>query len=51
LTVPLHIRSVEQGSKDFAALFCGQAASLGRALPAGALVDALVAEAQSILNR
>jgi nitronate monooxygenase len=51
LTLPLHIKSVEQGSKDFAALFSGQAASLSRTLPAGALVDALVAEAQEILTR
>jgi nitronate monooxygenase len=51
LTLPLHIKSVEQGSKDFAALFSGQASSLCRTLPAGALVDALVAEAQEILSR
>ncbi|MCK5366333.1 MAG: nitronate monooxygenase [Gammaproteobacteria bacterium] len=51
LTLPLHIKSVEQGSKDFAALFSGQASSLSRTLPAGELVDALVAEAQEILAR
>jgi nitronate monooxygenase len=51
LTLPLHIRSVERESKNFAALFCGQAASLNRTLPAGALVDALVAETRAIFNR
>ena len=49
LTLPLHLESVEQGSKDFAALFSGQASALSRTLPAGELVDALVAEAQEIL--
>jgi nitronate monooxygenase len=50
LTMPLHIKSVEQGSKDFAALFSGQASSLGRTLPAAALVDTLVAEARKIFG-
>lgn len=50
LTLPLHLESVEQGSKDFAALFSGQASALSRTLPAGELVDALVAEAQKILG-
>ncbi len=44
LTLPLHVKSVEQGSKDFAALFSGQAASLCRTLPAAALIDTLVSE-------
>jgi len=47
LTLPLHIRSEERGSVDFAALLSGQAAPLCRALPAGELIDLLVAEAQS----
>ncbi|NCF26343.1 MAG: DUF561 domain-containing protein [Gammaproteobacteria bacterium] len=51
LTLPLHFESVAQGSKDFAALFSGQASALSRTLPAGELVDALVAEAQKILGR
>ena len=51
LTLPLHLRSVEQASKDFAALFSGQASSLARALPAGALVDTLVDEARQLLKR
>ena len=50
LTLPLHLSSVEQGSKDFAALFSGQASSLGRTLPAAALVEELVAEARAIFN-
>jgi hypothetical protein len=50
LTLPLHIRSEEQGSIDFAALLTGQAASLNRALPAGELIDVLVDEARSVLN-
>ena len=49
LTLPLHLKSVEQESKDFAALFAGQAASLCRTLAAAALVDTLVSEAQEIL--
>lgn len=50
LTLPLHVRSVETGSKDFAALFAGQASSLARPIAAAELVDALVAQAQ-ILGR
>jgi nitronate monooxygenase len=50
LTLPLHLRSIEQDSKDFAALFSGQASSLARALPAGTLVDTLAAEAQEALG-
>lgn len=50
LTLPLHLESVEQGSKDFAALFSRQASVLSRTLPAGELVAALVAEAQEILG-
>jgi nitronate monooxygenase len=50
LTLPLHTRSVEQGSRDFASLFSGQASSLSRILPAGELIDVLVADARSVLD-
>lgn len=51
LTLPLHIASLQKGSDDFAALFCGQASSLGRALPAAALVATLVAEARAVFRQ
>ena len=51
LTLPLHVRSVETGSKDLAALFAGQASSLARPIAAAELVGALVAQAKQIFRR
>jgi nitronate monooxygenase len=42
---PLRAKAEAQGSGDFSPLWAGQAASLGRAIPAGELTKALAAEA------
>jgi len=42
---PLRAKAEAQGSGDFSPLWAGQAASLGRALPAGELTKTLAAEA------
>jgi nitronate monooxygenase len=42
---PLRAKAEGQGSGDFSPMWAGQAASLGRALPAGELTKALAAEA------
>jgi nitronate monooxygenase len=42
---PLRAKAEAQGSGDFSPMWAGQAASLGRALPAGELTKALAAEA------
>jgi nitronate monooxygenase len=42
---PLRAKAEAQGSGDFSPMWAGQAASLGRALPAGQLTKALAAEA------
>jgi nitronate monooxygenase len=43
--VPLRAKAEQQGSGDFTPLWAGQAASLGRALPAGELTRTLAQEA------
>ena len=48
---PLHAKAQAQGSGDFSPMLAGQAASLGRELPAGELVAKLVAETQDVLRR
>ena len=41
---PLRAKAEAQGSGDFSPMWAGQAAALGRALPAGELTRALAAE-------
>jgi nitronate monooxygenase len=48
---PLHAKAQAQGSGDFSPMLAGQAASLGRELPAGELVAKLVSEMQDVLRR
>jgi nitronate monooxygenase len=48
---PLHAKAQAQGSGDFSPMLAGQAAPLGRELPAGELVAKLVAETQDLLAR
>ncbi len=48
---PLHVKAQAQGSGDFSPMLAGQAAPLGRELPAGELVAKLVAETQNVLRR
>jgi nitronate monooxygenase len=42
---PLRAKAEAQGSGDFSPMWAGQAAALGRAMPAGELTKALAAEA------
>jgi nitronate monooxygenase len=42
---PLRAKAEAQGSGDFSPMWAGQAASLGRDMPAGQLTKALAAEA------
>ena len=46
---PLHAKAQAQGSGDFSPMFAGQAAALGRELPAGKLIRILAAEAVDLL--
>jgi nitronate monooxygenase len=48
---PLHAKAQAQGSGDFSPMLAGQAASLGRELPAGELVAKFAAETQNVLRR
>ena len=48
---PLRVRAEAAGSGDFSPLWCGQAAALGRELPARELTTMLAAEAQAMLRR
>ena len=48
---PLHAKAQAQGSGDFSSMWSGQAASLGREMPARALTEKLVAEAQALMRR
>ena len=48
---PLHAKAQAQGSGDFSPMLAGQAASLGRELPAGELVAKLVSETQDVLRK
>jgi nitronate monooxygenase len=47
---PLHAKAQAQGSGDFSPMLAGQAAALGRELPAGALVEVFVSEAQDLIR-
>jgi nitronate monooxygenase len=48
---PLRAKAEAQGSGDFTSLWAGQAASLGRAMPAGELTRRLAADALALLGR
>jgi nitronate monooxygenase len=48
---PLRAKAEAAGSGDFSPMWSGQAAALGRTMPAGALTRALAAEAQAILRK
>jgi nitronate monooxygenase len=48
---PLRAKAEAAGSGDFSPLWSGQAAALGRDLPAGELTKALADEAQALLRR
>ena len=48
---PLHAKAQAKGSGDFSPMLAGQAAALGRELPAGALVEILVSETQDLMRR
>ena len=48
---PLHAKAQAQGSGDFSSMWSGQAASLGRELPAREVTAKLVAETQQLLKR
>lgn len=48
---PLHAKAQAQGSGDFSSMWAGQAAGLGRALPARALTLQLVEESQELLRK
>jgi len=48
---PLRAKAEAQGSGDFSPMWSGQAAALGRAMPARQLTAMLVAETQSLLRR
>jgi nitronate monooxygenase len=48
---PLGAKALAQGSGDFSSMWAGQAASLGRALPAGELTAKLAAEAQALMKK
>jgi len=47
---PLRAKAEAKGSPDFTSLWAGQAAALGRPLPAGELTRKLAAEAQALLG-
>ena len=48
---PLNAKAQTQGSGDFSAMWAGQAAGLGRALPARELTRKLADEAQALMQR
>jgi nitronate monooxygenase len=48
---PLHAKAQSQGSGDFSPMFAGQAAALGRELPAGQLIRILAAETLDLLPK
>jgi hypothetical protein len=47
---PLRASAEAQGSGDFSPMWAGQAAALGRAMPAGELTRALAAEALQLMR-
>ena len=48
---PLNAKAQAQGSGDFSSMWAGQAAGLGRALPARELTRKLADEAQALMQR
>jgi nitronate monooxygenase len=48
---PLHAKAQAQGSGDFSAMLAGQAAALGRELPASDLTRKLAAEALALMKK
>jgi len=48
---PLHAKAQARGSGDFSPMLAGQAAPLGRELPAGELIEKLVSEVREVLRR
>ena len=48
---PLHAKAQAQGSGDFSSMWAGQAAALGREMPAGELTLKLVEETQALMRR
>jgi len=48
---PLHAKAQAQGSGDFSGMWAGQAAALGRELPARELTLRLVQETQALMQR
>jgi nitronate monooxygenase len=48
---PLRSKAEAQGSGDFTAMWAGQAASLGRAMPAAELTRKLAAETLALMRR
>jgi nitronate monooxygenase len=48
---PLRAKAEAQGATDFTSLWAGEAASLGRAMPAGELTRKLAAEAAKRLRQ
>jgi nitronate monooxygenase len=48
---PLNAKALSQGSGDFLTMWAGQAAALGRAMPARELTLKLAEEAQSLMKR
>jgi nitronate monooxygenase len=46
---PLHAKAQAQGSSDFSPMLAGQAAGLGREIPAGDLMGKIVRDAQELL--
>jgi len=48
---PLHAKAQAQGSGDFSAMWAGQAAALGRELPARELMATLANETQTLLRK
>jgi nitronate monooxygenase len=48
---PLRVKAEAAGSGEFSPMWSGQAAALGRPMPAGELTKTLAAEAQAELRR
>jgi nitronate monooxygenase len=48
---PLHAKAQAQGSGDFSSMWAGQAAALGRELPAREVTIKLATEAQGLMRR
>jgi nitronate monooxygenase len=49
--LPLRAKAEAAGSGDFSALWSGQAAALGRVMPARELTAKLAADAQALISR